>query len=1076
MSAMQDRAMASPHRLVRASAGSGKTFQLTNALLRLLLAGEDVGAVLATTFTRAAAGEILHRALARLSDAAVEESALEELREHVDPNLTTEGCAEALERIVGQMHRLSVLTIDAFFARLATSFSLELGLAPGWRMLDEEESAHLQALSVDQTLSGAPDSELIELLRDLQGEGRRTTHAHRAIMNIVGQGYTAYLETGGDESAWSAIGPVGKKLSEEEIADSRESLARCSLPTTKQGNPNQNWEKARQTALEDIGASDWESFVGKGFGKKILEARSDDAEPLYYNAFFPPDALAALEPLIEHARFALTSDHMRRTFAALDLLRRFDGAYTNMKRAAGGVTFDDPPRLLLEAEATGDLAHLYFRLDARIRHVLLDEFQDTSMTQFRLLEPILDEMLSQASEGRSVFCVGDAKQSLYAWREAEPTLLPALKERWPTLIEDTLARSWRSSQAVLDAVNELFGSMKTNAAMAGNEAALSAAEEWDERFDIHEAARANRSGAARLIVAEDEMANKNAALETAADRVAEARRAAPGASIAVLVRRGKDLRAVLGMLKRRGIDAGEQRGNPLVDAPPVAAAASMLRLIDHPGDTAALFHVATSPLGPVVGLDPSATRFDAARIAGRLRRRIAQRGCAGLLAEWYETCAPAMDERGAARFEQFIDLAETFDAAGRAGSAELADIAETRRIDEPGRAPVRVMTIHGAKGLEFDVVVLPLVGSRPWNVAPESVITGRAERLGPVTRVSRYPNETMRLLHPDLNELHSQEFRKQVNEELCCLYVAATRARRCLEMVVPADRAGRKGNGLDSEKWRLSPAHVVRAALAPDAPAEPGATLWETSNGGDWSDDPNLRAAAQESSPSAGVSLSVTPPAARSAARLAGATPSQERGGRAVSAASLLMRREPRGRRIGELVHHWFERIDWLDEASDPDDAMLRRLAEEARLDLSVATDAIAAFRTGIGGASVRSALSRADWMSRSPEVDEARVWNERPFAVRDGDRLLEGRFDRLVVGRSGGRVVRAEVIDFKTDHAAAGLAGEALARHAETHRAQMEAYRRAAAALLSMSAEQVEVALIFTAAGATVRLPAVPH
>jgi len=76
MSAMQDGTIASPHRLVRASAGSGKTFQLTNALLRLLLAGEDVGAVLATTFTRAAAGEILHRALARLSDAAVDEAAL----------------------------------------------------------------------------------------------------------------------------------------------------------------------------------------------------------------------------------------------------------------------------------------------------------------------------------------------------------------------------------------------------------------------------------------------------------------------------------------------------------------------------------------------------------------------------------------------------------------------------------------------------------------------------------------------------------------------------------------------------------------------------------------------------------------------------------------------------------------------------------------------------------------------------------------------------------------------------------------------------------------------------------------
>jgi len=1077
-------AVRSPHRLILASAGSGKTFQLTNAMIGRLLAGEPASNLLATTFTRAAAGEILHRALARLSDAAVEEEALKEIRAHVDPGATRRRCAEALERVVSELHRLSVMTIDAFFSRLATSFAFELGLAPGWRMIDEEEDERLRSQAVERALREAPPKEMFDLLRDLHGEGIRS-EAHSMLMRLVKENYSAYLGTIDNEAAWSAIEPSGAALDGASIAAAMDALNPDLVPQTAKGLPDKRWMGALSKAVDAIDAADWEGLLESGLGKALFSAAAVGGEPAFYGKPFPDALSAALLPVVEHARHRLTTTHAARTRAARSLLERFDSAYTERKRAAGGVTFDDPLRLLTEAEATGRMEHLRFRLDARIGHVLLDEFQDTSLTQFRLLAPILDELLSQAEEGRSVFCVGDVKQSLYAWRDAEPTLLPALPGRWPSLRTERLSESWRSSQAVLDGVNAIFSTMRDNPALCSEKAGAQAAGAWDDGFGVHTAAKKDLPGAVYLTVADEPEAEEaissaeayQHALVSAAMRVKAAHERAPGASIAVLLRRGADIRTMLALLKRFEVDASERRGNPLVDTPAVAAAASMLRLVDHPGCTAALRHVALTPLGEAVGLTDPSDLTAAQRVASRWRGRIAARGCAEALSEWLRLCAPSMDARSLARFEQCVHLAEDFDAEARGEPGDLAAILDTRRVDEAGGAPVRVMTIHASKGLEFDVVVLPLVAMRAWQVDSRGVLVGRDDPLGEVTRVTRYPNATMRLLHPGLAAMHEEALKRTITEELCCLYVAATRAKRLLEMVVSADKAGRDDDALEEDQWRLRPDHIVRAALAPHAPAAPGETLWSRrTDGAEWCDGVE-QARVEEDAPAPEARLRVRAGERRSAARLASAAPSSEAGDAPIDAAGLLVARPAGGREMGEAIHHWFEQIEWLD-GEDPDDASLVESARALSLPDELIRRALPVFRKALEAVPVREALSREPWLSRRPEASDAAAQRERPFAVRDragdedeGERLLQGRFDRLVIGRAGGRPVCAEVLDFKTDHAAADLTGEALDAYARRHRPQMDAYRRAAARLLRLPEERVDAALLFTAAGGVARL-----
>ena len=131
--------------VIRASAGTGKTYQLTNRFVRLLASGVAPEAILAATFTRKAAGEILERILLTLAHAASDVNKCLKLAAAIDrPQLNRLQCRDLLVRVTSRLHRLQIGTIDSFFARLASSFSLELGLPPGWRIIDDIELKRLR--------------------------------------------------------------------------------------------------------------------------------------------------------------------------------------------------------------------------------------------------------------------------------------------------------------------------------------------------------------------------------------------------------------------------------------------------------------------------------------------------------------------------------------------------------------------------------------------------------------------------------------------------------------------------------------------------------------------------------------------------------------------------------------------------------------------------------------------------------------------------------------------------------------------------------------------------------------------
>ncbi|MEX2501954.1 MAG: UvrD-helicase domain-containing protein, partial [Trueperaceae bacterium] len=364
------------------------------------------------------------------------------------------------------------------------------------------------------------------------------------------------------------------------------------------------------------------------------------------------ELLDAYLPLIDHAMADQVSRLRHQTLATYDLLHHFDRHYTRLRSRNQVVLFSDlTHKLARELPLLGDdlLMEIYYRLDAQVTHLLLDEFQDTSLDQWRVLAPFAEEIRDHGPDpnasGRSFFCVGDVKQAIYGWRGGCAELFDEVEAAFPGA-SMPLSVSWRSSPVVLDAVNQVFGNLDRCAAL---DADAAAAARWQAGFDTHTSAKKNRTlpGHVRLVTSRPELADPadpsgvavtddasngddadpvdvitDAPHETfVAEQVRAIHEQDRARSIAVLVSTNKAVHGLIYALRKLGLTVSGEGGNPLTDCPAVNAVLSALTLADHPGHTAAAFHVANSPMGAVVGLNSTAPAAREA-VALRIRRSL----------------------------------------------------------------------------------------------------------------------------------------------------------------------------------------------------------------------------------------------------------------------------------------------------------------------------------------------------------------------------------------------------------------------------------------------------------------------
>jgi ATP-dependent helicase/nuclease subunit A len=1058
--------MLPPHLAYLASAGSGKTYRLAHRVIHLLALGVEPGAICALTFSRKAAGEIFESVVKYLVEAAEDDRRAAATAGVL--GLTDRGrdaFRDCLRAFLDGMHRSPIGTIDSFIHGVAHAFACELGVASTFEVMDGagQDAQRQRAEVLDRILqpAGATREQLEVFLEAFRQAtyGKTEKNFLKKLNGIVGAYQPAY-QSAPEAERWSvsAVWPDGFPFAPP--SDAEAERAAEMLRAWAAGQPDAaKVEKTLGPALDEVEAfapgntwPDHTPFNNACAAYTDLARGRAEFNVAGKKRTFAGLEAAAWAALIRRVAGGELERRLRMTAGIFQILERFERDYQAEMRLTGRMTFDDLTRLLAGGAGGGGLTcepgradrlFIDYRLDARIRHWLLDEFQDTSDLQWSVLGNLVDEVMQDASGERRFFCVGDVKQAIYGWRGGNARLFGRLIQRYiGRLHVEPLPESFRSCPAVIDAVNRLFGDVQF-----GEVIPESVEVRWSELWETHTVAERNLglSGCTAVIDTPlDERVSRGSVLAAVLPSVcALLRRIDPparGLDCAILVRSNDEAAAVVEHLRAHlpGMPVLLEGQSGLTDCPAVGVLLAALRAAFHPADEVAEGVVRMSPLGGLTG--------DAAVPPAAIRREYALRGAVGAAGKIWAalSAAAAPDAFAAFKMSVLLELAADFDAAGGGTPDEFdALVREHEFGDRSAAGAVRVMTIHKSKGLGFDLVLLP--GLSASGFAPRSrgatLLHGGEET--PPDWILHKPVKEVCALDPALAAAAEKVREDGIFEELCLFYVATTRSRRGLYLFTAS---GAKPDVSKQGGYVLAKLDADDPPAAFEGPGRVRRVL------GDWD--------WHEACPRHGRVVEAVEEV-RIPAGFAGAVDGELEEVEPSAAADFVQDGDrvfdPESTRVldfGTHMHALFERVEWLEEA-DPE-ALLADWRREAGPDAEMDASITPQFRACFGHPDFRRELARP--------AGRVELWREKRFEIVLDGQWMSGTFDRVVLTRGeGGEVASAVILDYKTNRVADAAA---VARTAEHYAGQMGAYRRALSAMLGLPADRIRAVLLFTVPG----------
>ena len=776
--------------IVQAPAGSGKTKLLVSRFIKLLAQADRPEQILAITFTRKAAAEMRLRVLAALADADSPEGAAARSRDE-----------ERGWQLADNPSRLKIQTIDSFAVSLTRQMPLASGFDRRATLLENAEPLYFQAADRLFRRLGAADPLAEEIARFIALIDNNADQARRLIARMLAR-RDHWLDevTGLVEAHRHSPDAVPEMLAEgrKRLLASVSGALRDQLPAAvrrelawlvefagrSERDGAASWRRAGTVLTTQAGRFRKQLRKSEGFAPGCQEEKLRALALIETLAELGLEAsIAALRILPDEQCAPEQVEDLMAICASLSLAVIDLSSEMRERSVADFTELTLAARRALRSE--NHPTELALSLDYRIRHLLVDEFQDTSIAQFQLLELLVEGWSGES--GVSLFLVGDPMQSIYRFRDADVGLFYRAERRGldQTPLEPLrLAANFRSAPELVDWFNDTF------APMMGRHAEPIAGK---VPYNPSEA-QAQTSGAAQVRLFETE-ADETLAL---AERIVQTLAKESQASIALLVRSRTHLPRLLDELRHRDIPWQATDIDALADTPAVTDLLSLATALADPEDRLAWPSLFRSPW---VGLDlkdleiaaqPSVWGIAPLRAllgrlspAGQVRMaklldaleewlpKLHERPPRTLLESiWIQCGGPAAygGEEAIDQAERFFDLVNQLGADGldpellRQGAANL--FAATS-----ADAQLQILTIHKAKGLEFDHVLLPFLHRRP-RVSDRPLLRWRLHE----DRLLMAARET-----EDLYDWLGREDQQREEYELQrLLYVGCTRARRTL--------------------------------------------------------------------------------------------------------------------------------------------------------------------------------------------------------------------------------------------------------------------------------------------------------
>lgn len=1115
---------------VSANAGSGKTYVLARRVVRLLLAGADPASILCLTFTKAAAAEMANRVFAILGAWAVlsDDNLASEIEKMTGAEPATEDMTRARRLFAAAIEtpgRLKIQTVHAFSERILQLFPFEAGVPSSFTVLDEraaeerlrEAERRVFTIAEDDPAGGiaqalwaiadaASDAATAEAIRVLVADRSKLMRWNQRAADhgtTRADSLRRLLGLPPDASRASVIDDI---LDGPNLPRSRWLDAATTLRQTGKPQPiglAKALEEAHAAALPDDAASLYLAAILTKDGrvrKKLVTGAIRDADANL------ADRLEAegprLAPLLDQLKCTTLVDLNDALFVIADAIL---DRYRRLKQLEGALDFADLIERAASLLSRSDAAQwVLYKLDAGLDHILVDEAQDTSPVQWDIIGALTDEFFAGQTKrdaARSLFAVGDPKQSIYSFQGAEPEAFDRMRRQFGNRIDAarrrfsdiSLGLSFRSTPHVLKAVDQVFDAGPAAASLGPA-----------ERYTHHEALRHAAPGRVEIWPTEVPVASEepdawDAPLDAPrldAPEVRLARR------IAAAIRHWLDTGArldgtgqvirpkdIMILVRKRNpfaepmIRALKERSIPVAGADRLAVTAHIAvqdlmalgRACLLPADDLSLAALLKSPLFGVSEDELFALCHDRqGALIDTLERDAASdprlADIATRLSRWrrrartlkpYDFYAEVLTSGGGFRayahhlgveaeeaLDAFLVLARNFERVDTptlvgflhwlaAGETELKR--DMEQPEDEGDGAVRVMTVHGAKGLEAPIVFLPDTCSLPTdrNDSPVYAFPG-PDPMDPPDALIWVPRRDMSPEAVDrLREVRAEAKRREYYR---LLYVAMTRAADSLYV------AGFEGKqkGVEEGSWY----DLIGKSLGPDlrsAPADHDAAPVARFEPADLPTQPlDARDPADRHrapvAPPAWLWQSVAGEEAKTRFRQA----ASRRPGRDTGTA--------RARRRGKLIHALFEHLPEVVPQARRD-AAIRFLATRATgwsdPERATVVDAVLAVVDNEAFAPVFGPGGRA-------EVSVAgRV------ATEDGEAQVQGRVDRLVVTDD---VVL--IVDFKT----AESPPDAPAETPPDMLAQLATYRALVAG--AYPGRIIRQAIVWTAGPVLVEIP----